>query len=168
MIGSAFLHTSPFRSGLNAFSYLQMLRHRRSCPSSPAWEGSKLTGPVASPRKDRLAQGANIMSRNELSRNAPCPCGSGKKYKHCCYNKGFEWQQDEAGSVFKSIPMNDAMTDLLEQQRQKFIAKYGREPGTNDPVFFDLPPVEQIELQKVQEMKKAGMDPAIIDRKSTR
>ena len=22
-----------------------------------------------------------------LSRNAPCPCGSGKKYKHCCLGK---------------------------------------------------------------------------------
>lgn len=21
------------------------------------------------------------------SRNAPCPCGSGKKYKHCCWGK---------------------------------------------------------------------------------
>jgi uncharacterized protein YecA (UPF0149 family) len=21
---------------------------------------------------------------DNLSRNAPCPCGSGKKYKHCC------------------------------------------------------------------------------------
>jgi hypothetical protein len=24
----------------------------------------------------------------KLSRNAPCPCGSGKKYKHCCLGKG--------------------------------------------------------------------------------
>lgn len=23
----------------------------------------------------------------ELRRNDPCPCGSGKKYKHCCYDK---------------------------------------------------------------------------------
>lgn len=23
----------------------------------------------------------------KVSRNAPCPCGSGKKYKHCCLNK---------------------------------------------------------------------------------
>ncbi|WP_155307046.1 type I methionyl aminopeptidase [Desulfosarcina widdelii] len=23
----------------------------------------------------------------KISRNAPCPCGSGKKYKHCCLNK---------------------------------------------------------------------------------
>jgi len=25
------------------------------------------------------------MKRKETSRNAPCPCGSGKKYKYCCY-----------------------------------------------------------------------------------
>ncbi len=29
------------------------------------------------------------MSRRKVSRNAPCPCGSGKKYKHCCYGKDF-------------------------------------------------------------------------------
>lgn len=23
----------------------------------------------------------------EVGRNAPCPCGSGKKYKRCCMNK---------------------------------------------------------------------------------
>ena len=28
------------------------------------------------------------MARKKLSRNAACPCGSGKKYKHCCYGKG--------------------------------------------------------------------------------
>ena len=22
-----------------------------------------------------------------IGRNEPCPCGSGKKYKHCCLNK---------------------------------------------------------------------------------
>ena len=102
------------------------------------------------------------MPRKKLSRNAPCPCGSGRKYKHCCYNKGFEWQQDEAGTVYKSIPMSDEMTDIFEQQRQKFVDKYGREPGPNDPVFFDLPPLEQIEFQTVQAMQKAGIDPAII------
>lgn len=23
--------------------------------------------------------------QGKISRNGPCPCGSGKKYKHCCY-----------------------------------------------------------------------------------
>ena len=27
------------------------------------------------------------MERKRLSRNEPCPCGSGKKYKHCCLLK---------------------------------------------------------------------------------
>ena len=27
------------------------------------------------------------MDHNRVSRNDPCPCGSGKKYKHCCLPK---------------------------------------------------------------------------------
>jgi hypothetical protein len=29
-------------------------------------------------------------SAQPVPRNAPCPCGSGKKYKHCCMRKGRE------------------------------------------------------------------------------
>jgi hypothetical protein len=46
------------------------------------------------------------MARKRLSRNAPCPCGSGKKYKHCCYGKGFDYEEDDHGAIFKSIPMS--------------------------------------------------------------
>jgi hypothetical protein len=41
-----------------------------------------------------------VVARNRISRNAPCPCGSGKKYKPCCYGKGVEdegeiqWRKD--------------------------------------------------------------------------
>ena len=28
-----------------------------------------------------------IRKRPKVGRNAPCPCGSGKKYKHCCWDK---------------------------------------------------------------------------------
>ncbi|HYT95012.1 MAG TPA: SEC-C metal-binding domain-containing protein [Gemmataceae bacterium] len=102
------------------------------------------------------------MGRKRISRNAPCPCGSGKKYKVCCYGKGFEWQQDEQGHVSRSLPLSDEMKTVLEQQKQKFIEKFGREPGPNDPIFFDAPPVEQVEFQMVQAMKKAGLNPAFI------
>ncbi|MFX1555293.1 MAG: SEC-C metal-binding domain-containing protein, partial [Promethearchaeota archaeon] len=27
------------------------------------------------------------MKRSKIGHNAPCPCGSGKKYKHCCLLK---------------------------------------------------------------------------------
>ena len=28
-----------------------------------------------------------IHTNNKISRNAPCPCGSGRKYKNCCMRK---------------------------------------------------------------------------------
>ena len=28
-----------------------------------------------------------IVKEKKIGRNEPCPCGSGKKYKHCCLNK---------------------------------------------------------------------------------
>src|SRR5262249_19251205 len=102
------------------------------------------------------------MARKKVSRNAPCPCGSGKKYKHCCYGKRFDYEEDDDGTIFKSIPMSQEMVDLLEEQRQKFVQKYGREPGPNDPVFFDMPHPEQVEHLTVQAMKQAGIDPALI------
>ena len=45
------------------------------------------------------------MPHKKLSRNAPCPCGSGKVYGACCWDKGFEWVEDEAGTVFRSTPI---------------------------------------------------------------
>jgi hypothetical protein len=102
------------------------------------------------------------VSRKKLSRNAPCPCGSGKKYKHCCYGKGFDYEEDDDGTIFKSIPMSEEMVDLLEEQRQKFIEKHGREPGPNDPVFLDMPHPEHLEHMAIETMKEAGLDPAII------
>ena len=69
------------------------------------------------------------MPRKKLSRNAPCPCGSGKKYKKCCCGKGFDWEEDEGGTLYQSIPMSQEIADILQEQRQKFIDKHGREPG---------------------------------------
>lgn len=35
-------------------------------------------------RSDSIAQSAPQRSEPKIGRNAPCPCGSGKKFKHCC------------------------------------------------------------------------------------
>jgi hypothetical protein len=102
------------------------------------------------------------MARKRLSRHAPCPCGSGKKYKNCCYSKGFDWVQDEEGAVSKSTPLPDEAAGILEQQHRRLAERFGREPGPGDPVFFDAPPVEQAEFQVVRAMQRAGLDPAFI------
>jgi len=36
-------------------------------------------------RKSVVTSPRSVM---EVGRNDPCPCGSGKKYKNCCINKG--------------------------------------------------------------------------------
>ena len=102
------------------------------------------------------------MTRRKVSRNAPCPCGSGKKYKQCCIRKDFEWLEDDAGDVSRSIPISDDMLELLKKQRQSFIAEHGREPGPDDLVFPNMPHPEHAEHQMIEIMKKAGIDPAII------
>jgi hypothetical protein len=102
------------------------------------------------------------MHRKKLSRNAQCPCGSGRKYKHCCWDKGFEWVEDEAGLVYRSTPMSSEVKETLEQLRQAFVAKHGREPGPDDLLFPDLPHPERLEAMMVEDMKAAGLDPAFI------
>ncbi len=102
------------------------------------------------------------MPHNKVPRNAPCPCGSGTKYKHCCLNKGFEWLVDDDGNLLKSVPVSDDVAEIIEEQRQKFIEKHGRDFGPNDELFFDMPPLEHVEHEIVQAMKQAGLDPAVI------
>ena len=76
--------------------------------------------------------------------------------------KDFDWLEDAEGNVFRSQPISDEMMKLLDEQRQSFVEKHGREPGPNDLVFPDLPPLEHVEHQMIEIMKKAGIDPAII------
>src|SRR5262249_54880825 len=102
------------------------------------------------------------MRHKKLSRNAPCPCGSGKPYEACCWDKGLEWVEDEAGTVFRSTPMTPEVREALDQLRRAFIARHGREPGPDDPLFPDMPHPEHLEAMMVEDMKAAGLDPAFI------
>jgi hypothetical protein len=100
------------------------------------------------------------MPHKKLSRNAPRPCASGKKYEACCWGKG--WVVDEEGTIFKSTPMSPEVREALGQLRQAFIARHGREPGPHDLLFPDLPHPERLEAMMVEGMKAAGLDPAYI------
>jgi hypothetical protein len=102
------------------------------------------------------------MSRHRLSRNVPCPCGSGKKYKHCCWGKGFEWTATETGQIGREVALPDEAAALLQAQSRKFRQRFGREMGPDDLLFFDLPPLEHVEHQLVEAMKRAGLDAAFV------
>jgi hypothetical protein len=95
----------------------------------------------------------------KISRNDPCPCGSGKKYKKCCINKDFEWHETDDGDIARSVQLPDAAREILEELRQSQIRKYGRLP---ERVFEGAPPLELVEHYTVEAMKKAGVEPALI------
>jgi hypothetical protein len=67
------------------------------------------------------------------------------------------------------VKMGDELRQALEQQRDRFRQKFGRDPGPNDPVFFDpdadeprpLDPAK-VEAQIIAAMQAAGIDPAKI------
>jgi hypothetical protein len=106
------------------------------------------------------------MGQTPFPRNERCPCGSGDKYKRCCFTKGFQYYvDDETGDVVRIVPLGDeARTEvegLLAKQREKFIAKFGREPGPDDPIFFDLDE-DALRENAASAMREAGISPALI------
>ena len=106
------------------------------------------------------------MGRKPFPRNECCPCGSGEKYKRCCFTKGFHYYvDDETGEVLRSVPLKaearDELHKALAAQRDKFIAKFGREPGSDDPIFFDLDE-DKLRDDTANAMRAAGIPPALI------
>ena len=114
--------------------------------------------PAFEPQDERqsLPAGAQSMPHKKFSRNAPCPCGSGKTYESCCYVKAVEWVEDEDGTVYKSMPMSPDVQEALERLRQAFVARHGREPGPDDLLFPDLPHPEHLEAMMVEDMEGAS------------
>ena len=99
-------------------------------------------------------------------RNERCPCGSGDKYKRCCFLKGITYQlDDETGEVVRADPLtaeaHTALDSAVAVQREEFIAKFGREPGPDDPIFFDLDE-DKVRQDTADVMRAAGIAPALI------
>ncbi|MFC1707721.1 YecA family protein [Planctomycetota bacterium] len=97
-----------------------------------------------------------------LSRNAPCPCNSGRKYKRCCIDKGFKYVVDEDDNIFREVPVNEGLAQAFRDMKRDFISVHGREPGPDDLLFPDLPHPEVVEHQMAKAMRAADIDPAMI------
>jgi hypothetical protein len=72
----------------------------------------------------------------------------------------------------KTIPIDHATAEAIAQQQQLFREKFGREPGPEDPLFFDpdsaVPEFLSAESQEktwralVQAAGESGMDPVLV------
>ena len=92
----------------------------------------------------------------------PCPCDSGEIYEQCCYNKEFDWIQDEDGKIYWAVPVSNDVRERLKEQVDAFKAEHERDPEPDELLFGDLPPLEHLEHETVEAMKEAGIDPALI------
>lgn len=53
---------------------------------------------------------------SKVGRNDPCPCGSGKKYKQCCWNKRLPLGKRKfKASVISSGGLGKQLPDLMER-----------------------------------------------------
>jgi hypothetical protein len=54
----------------------------RDVDTSQSWRGGRL-----GPRPGAVFEPQALAQRRHVGRNDPCPCGSGKKFKHCCLKR---------------------------------------------------------------------------------
>jgi tetratricopeptide (TPR) repeat protein len=58
-----------------------------------------------------------IVKRDKVGRNDPCPCGSGKKYKKCCLNKDEARRSEKTSATPKEIELRDKLLSFSGKER---------------------------------------------------
>jgi hypothetical protein len=97
-------------------------------------------------------------------RNQACPCGSGKKYKHCCADKPLTFERTSNDGYSIGVPLSSAALEVMEQSKREFTEHFERPPGEGDPIFLAryLASSEDLEIEGVKLMRQAGVSPALI------
>jgi hypothetical protein len=109
------------------------------------------------------------MASRKVSRNDPCPCGSGKKFKHCCLGKGIDWSQRSTPTLPRLPPAPARVPDEVLRgpyarvdDRLKDLARStpGAAPWKTAALGLSdrTPPEERVRAYQV--VRQAGVLPA--------
>ncbi len=71
----------------------------------------------------------------KIGRNAPCPCGSGRKYKKCC---GFSMNQRASGPVPSSNSIPPNTEPILKQRHQAAERIRVEQQGFGKPIISTI------------------------------
>ena len=80
----------------------------------------------------------------------------------CSYAKAAQLVQGPDGELAHELPIGPELGEILQRQREKFVAGYGREPGPDDPIFFDAPSDDEYDAAVTKAMEQAGVAPQVI------
>lgn len=61
----------------------------------------------------------------KVGRNDPCPCGSGKKYKKCC------WEKDQSNPLPIESPITNSLVDFQDELMDSDLLDWREENNTN-------------------------------------
>jgi hypothetical protein len=106
----------------------------------------------------------NRKSTSSPKRNEPCPCGSGEVYGRCCAGRKVIWSKGPDGTWTQGIPLSREALKILRAQEREFVELFGRKPGGNDPVFFEMDALysdELIQEEMDEILSLAGISPDI-------
>lgn len=103
-------------------------------------------------------------STYKVGRNTLCPCGSEKKFKHCCEGKSIQWSIDEEGNVSRMIPRSKEINSIVEGQRKNFQKHFERDISDDDPLFLMKYLYSENDTTRIitEAMEETGLDPAFI------
>jgi tetratricopeptide (TPR) repeat protein len=96
----------------------------------------------------------------QIGRNAPCPCGSGKKYKHCC-------GRAQTGTIPAQLPLNELFLRAQQAQGQglnrdaaaMYEAILAREPGHADAThYLGMTALQAGNLSRAQELVSKSLE----------
>jgi hypothetical protein len=107
----------------------------------------------------------------------PCHAAAGHRRlkimaKRLAQRIGRRKRSHQVGEAEKIIPINHETAEIIAQQKKLFREQFGREPGPDDPLFFD-PSVavpqflsdestDEIWKRLLQAAGDSGIDPAIV------
>ena len=93
-----------------------------------------------------------------------------RKKKVMFYSKKGKFELTDYDDGSRSLIVSPELEEALKEQRKQFIEKFGREPGPDDPLFFDPDadtpqpyPEEKFTEEIVESMKEAGVDEKLIN-----
>jgi len=109
------------------------------------------------------------MGGRKVGRNDPCPCGSGKKYKKCCYGENIFNNHSNSKVPHSTLPPHDMIDYGVPSINESFFQKHTVHEISSPRFLYSnlLMPELAIEVSKVtNQLINRGRDEAILIEKT--
>jgi hypothetical protein len=97
----------------------------------------------------------------KIHRNDPCPCGSGKKYKHCCYLRNYRQAQPQ--KIKADFTLDDGSKTTIPIASMDSIPLHNASGLSSDIAPEQMMDLCLDEIYKILQQEKVGMMRDLVD-----